>query len=134
MLHRIFGVILVVAGFAAGAIIDRNSEGCVLPVPRFAFFMPLVFNPTGDLIQTEHVQNVTLLSNDRVVLSCYPGYFKKMPTEQVMRASCKGGEIMGKFTSRSCHIENPIRNKKFHLPTYDSCQWRGEKLAEGSCM
>lgn len=96
-MHRIFGVILVVAGCAAAALIERNPEGCVLPVPRFAFFMPLVFDPSGDLIQTEHVQNVTLLANDRVVLSCYPGYFKKMPTEQVLRASCKGGEVMSEF-------------------------------------
>lgn len=88
------------AGLVAATQGDGGAGRCVLPVPRFAFFMPLVFNPVGDLVQTEHAQNITLLANDRMTLSCYPGYFKKMPTEQVVRASCKGGEILSEFISR----------------------------------
>lgn len=85
---------------------DENVGDCVLPVPRFAFFMPLVFDPTGDLVQTKHVQKITLLPNDRVVLSCYPGYFKKMPTEQVLRASCQSRETLSKFTFSLQYIES----------------------------
>lgn len=98
MLHRIFCVFLLMTLVAATVHGDGNVDGCVLPVPRFAFFMPLVFSPMGDLIQTEYVQNITLLPNDRVVLSCYPGYFKKIPTEQMIRASCKSGERLSECT------------------------------------
>lgn len=101
MLHRILLVTLLVAVVHG----DEDVGDCVLPVPRFGFFMPLVFKPTGDLVQTNHVENITLLSNDRVVLSCYPGYFKKMPTEQVLRATCQSRETLSKFTSRLQYIE-----------------------------
>lgn len=84
---------------------DENVGECVLPVPRFAFFMPLVFSPTGDLVQTKHIENITLLPNDRVVLSCYPGYFKKIPTEQVLRASCQNHETLSKFATSFQYIE-----------------------------
>lgn len=97
MLHQMLRDILLVAVLIAADHGDENA-GCVLPVPRFAFFMPLVFNPMGDLIQTGHAQNITLLSNDRVMLSCYPGYFKKMPTEQTLRAACESGEKLSEFT------------------------------------
>lgn len=97
------------AGLVAAAHVDGEAGRCVLPVPRFAFFMPLVFNPVGDLVQTENVHNITLLANDRMTLSCYPGYFKKMPTEQVLRASCENGEILSEFTSRLRFIENIIK-------------------------
>lgn len=79
--------------FGENPIGDLNDE-CVLPLPRFSFFMPLVYTRAEELLPLENVENITLHGNQRVILSCYPGYFKRMPKEQVLSASCKSGELL----------------------------------------
>lgn len=72
-----------------------------MPLPRLAFFAPLIFSPDGTLLATENVgelyPDVTIPAGDKVVLSCAPNYFKKHPNEKVLEATCRGDKILGEL-------------------------------------
>lgn len=99
-MHRsVCGVLFALSLFAIEAAVVEDSvpvsdAECALPLPRFAFFMPLVFTRAEELLRLENVENITLHGSQRVILSCYPGYFKRLPTQQVLSASCKSGETL----------------------------------------
>lgn len=83
----------------------------MLPLPRFAFFAPLIYKPNGNLLLTEksndYIQNMIIPADDHVVLSCAPYYFKKYSNDKVFRATCKGGQKLGNFYHI---IHNKIRD------------------------
>ena len=77
------------------------SGDCILPLPRFRFFNPLIFSSEGNLLQTdnfdEHDLKITVPANEKVTLSCAPNYFKKpsLNDSKTLTATCKSGELFG---------------------------------------
>lgn len=72
------------------------GNGCVLDLPNLSFFAPLVFTLDGILVPAAVTQRgsyqVSLKNDDEVLLSCSPNFFKKMPTQQFLKAKCSGGQ------------------------------------------
>ncbi|XP_055296364.1 uncharacterized protein LOC129565448 [Sitodiplosis mosellana] len=82
-------------GFAISSI----KADCILPLPRFRFFNPLIFSSEGNLLKTdsfdEHDLSITVPVNKEVTLSCAPNYFKtpSLNDSKTLTATCKSGEI-----------------------------------------
>lgn len=79
------------------------SADCILPLPRFRFFNPLIFSSEGNLKKTdnldEHSLKITVKTNEKVTLSCAPNYFKKLSlnNSKTLTAKCKSDEVFGMF-------------------------------------
>lgn len=94
---RVICLLVAVTLVHSQNVVSDTDDSCNLPMPRFSFFMPLIFNRIGQLLEPESVQNVEMHGGQRVILSCFPGFFKKMPKVQVINATCQRGEILRKF-------------------------------------
>lgn len=77
---------------------------CKLQLPRLSFFPPLVFTPNGTLKTTESNDiddnNFVRISSDElVILSCAPNYFKSIDST-FLEATCKGNDVLGIYTNK----------------------------------
>lgn len=85
-----------------------DSGNCVLPLPRFRFFAPLIFSTDGTLLETdsfdEHALTIAVPANKDIILSCAPNYFKKpsLNTSKFLTVQCKNDNEFGKVNSFSC--------------------------------
>lgn len=77
-----------------------------MPLPRFRFFAPLIFDSDGALLPTDndnvHALRLTIPTGKNVVLSCAPNYFKKTEfnASKTLTATCKNDETLGKFLKK----------------------------------
>lgn len=75
----------------------------MLPLPRLAFFAPLIFYPNGTLVPADNYGaeipdiKVKIASGQKVMLSCYPNFFKALPNEQTFEATCKTDKTLCKL-------------------------------------
>ncbi|XP_031619286.1 uncharacterized protein LOC116338286 [Contarinia nasturtii] len=82
-----------------GLAIGYTNADCVLSLPRFQFFAPLIFTVDGELLPTdnfeENARSITIPSNQDVILSCAPNYFKtpRLNSTKWLTAKCKSGNI-----------------------------------------
>lgn len=74
---------------------------CVLPLPAFHVFTPLIFSQEGNLLPTNNLDEtahyITIPSNTEVTLSCSPNFFKKVPfnASKTLSVRCKDSIILG---------------------------------------
>lgn len=89
---------------------------CVLRIPRFGFFAPLIFHTDGTLLPAEYSENqgetkIEIESRQKVILSCSPNKFWSIAISNVSQeaesheAECKGEQTLRKlsgFTVNKC--------------------------------
>jgi len=78
--------------------ITANAKDCKLQLPKLSFFAPLVFTMNGTLKTTESNDIddnnfVRIPSEEKVILSCAPNYFKSIESIS-LEATCNGDDIL----------------------------------------
>jgi len=128
------GIVLLATIFAN----VQCGPRCVLPLPRFAFFAPLILHTNGSLIETENVSelqpDLTIEHGEQVVLSCTPNYFKNYPDKKVLSASCEGQKellVNGELKSFLRHLACEVRAVEEIITPVPECAGNMESVEFG---